>query len=107
MNQKDIQLGTVLKKARIACGITQEELAARADIPSRYIMAIENEGKKPSYEVLYKIIHGLHISADMIFYPDIPQEQPERTKLIHLLDICSDRDIHILLNAAKAMLDIN
>ncbi len=28
----------------------------------------------------------------------------ERAQLIHMLETCSDRDIHILLSAAKAML---
>lgn len=107
MKDGKIQLGEALKKARVNCGVTQEKLAEWADVTSRYIMAIENEGKEPSYEVLYKIIHGLHISADLIFYPDKPQENSEQMQLIHLLESCSERDIHILLNTAQAMLNMS
>lgn len=105
MENEEIQLGVILKKARIACNITQEELATRADVTSRYIMAIENEGKEPSYEVLYKIIHGLHISADLVFYPNKLNQNTERTRLIKLLDSCSDRDIHVLFHTAQALLN--
>ena len=105
MVERRIQLGAALKKARIACDVTQEELAARADVTSRYIMAIENEGRESSYGVIYKIIHGLHISADLIFYPDQPQEHSERTQLIHLLESCSDRDIRVLLHVIQAILN--
>lgn len=102
---KQTQLGLIIKNARIDCGLTQEELAARAGITCRYMIAIENEGKIPKYETLHKIIHGLNISADLIFYPDTSKENPEKEHLLHLIEACSERDIHILLCAAIGMLE--
>lgn len=102
---KQTQLGLIIKNARIDCGLTQEELAARAGITCRYMIAIENEGKIPKYGTLHKIIHGLNISADLIFYPNALRENNEKEQLLHLINICSEQDIHVLLCAAKAMLE--
>ena len=105
MSEKQRRFGTILKNARIACDMTQEELAARADVSSRYIMKLENEGKEPSFEVLNKLVHALHVSADLFFYPENTPASSERTRLQLLLESCSDRDIHILLHTAQAMTD--
>lgn len=105
MQEKQIQLGMAIKNARINCGLTQEELASRAEITCRYMIAIENEGKIPRFEVLHKIVHGLNISADILFYPNSSRITSEREQLLWLLKTCSDRDIHVLLCTAKGMLD--
>lgn len=96
--------GLAIKNARLDCGLTQEALAERAGISCRYLIAIENEGRIPKLPTVYRLIYSMHISADRIFYPEQPQEDSERAQLIHMLETCSDRDIHILLSAAKAML---
>jgi DNA-binding XRE family transcriptional regulator len=61
-------LGQTIKKARQAAELTQDGLAECVGITGRYIMAIENENKQPSIEVLYKIIRALSIPADSIFF---------------------------------------
>ncbi|MEY8236614.1 helix-turn-helix transcriptional regulator [Lachnospiraceae bacterium 66-29] len=104
MEDKHVHFGLAIKNARMDCGLTQEALAERAGISCRYLIAIENEGRIPKLPTVYRLIHSLHISADRIFYPEQPSEGSERTQLTHMLEACSDRDIHILLNAAKAML---
>ena len=62
-------LGIVLKNAREKAGITVETLSENVGITERYLYRIENEGKKPSYDILYKLIRELSISPDSIFYP--------------------------------------
>ncbi|NBH32561.1 XRE family transcriptional regulator [Clostridiaceae bacterium] len=104
MEDKHVHFGLAIKNARMDCGLTQEALAERAGISCRYLIAIENEGRIPKLPTVYRLIHSLHISEDRIFYPEQPSEGSERTQLTHMLEACSDRDIHILLNAAKAML---
>ena len=96
--------GIAIKNARLDCGLTQEALAERAGISCRYLIAIENEGKIPKLPAVYRLIHSMHISADRIFYPEQPSEGSERAQLAHMLESCSDRDIHILLGTVKAML---
>lgn len=104
MEDKHVHFGLAIKNARMDCGLTQETLAEQAGISCRYLIAIENEGRIPKLPTVYRLIYSLHISADRIFYPEQPLEGTERTQLTHMLGACSDRDIHILLCAARAML---
>ncbi len=96
--------GLAIKNARLDCGLTQEALTERAGISCRYLIAIENEGRIPKLPTVYRLIHSLHISADRIFYPEQPPKDSERAQLTHMLESCSDRDLHILLCTARAML---
>lgn len=57
-------MGTLLKAARLDAKLTQDEVAERIGITTRYLMAIENEGKCPALEVWFRLIRALHISAD-------------------------------------------
>lgn len=63
-------LSSVIKTARGNADITIEALAAKIDVSERYIYRIENEQKKPSFNVLLKLIQELAINSDLIFYPD-------------------------------------
>ena len=104
MEGKHEHFGLAIKNARINCGLTQEALAEMAGISCRYLIAIENEGRIPKLPTVYRLIYSLHISADRIFYPEQPPEDSERAQLTHMLESCSDRDLHILLCTARAML---
>ncbi|MCI1208183.1 MAG: helix-turn-helix domain-containing protein [Treponema sp.] len=78
MGESPITLGKLIKSARLEAGLTQDNLATRVGVTSRYIMAIENENKYPSIQVLSKIICTLKISADTIFYPEMQHKTRER-----------------------------
>ena len=69
---KNEMLGNVIKEARQRSGLTMEEIADRIGITPRYLYRIENEGKKPIYDVLFTLIRELSISPDLIFYPEKP-----------------------------------
>jgi len=77
------RLGTVIKSSRRTKGITQSQLATRLDITARYLKAIENSGRKPSYNLLVRMINELDIPTDSVF--QIEQKKDESTaKLIPL-----------------------
>lgn len=103
-NQPDT-LSMVIKTAREKADITIEALAEKADITERYLYRIENEGKKPSYEVLYKLIRTLNISPDSIFYPEKPSKDSEVEDLVRTLYSCDDRSMKIVKTTAKAALE--
>lgn len=44
-------MGAMLKAARLNARLTQDEVAERVGITTRYLMAIENEGKCPALDV--------------------------------------------------------
>lgn len=82
-----------------------EALAEKVGITERYLYRIENEGKYPSYEVLYKIIRELAINPDLIFYPEKPSKDSEVEDLIRVLYNCDDRSMKIIKATAKAALE--
>ena len=70
MHKEPETLGEILKTARMRADITMETLAERVDITERYLYRIENEGKKPSFDVLYKLIRELAIMNQLDFTVD-------------------------------------
>lgn len=84
---------------------TIEALAERAEITERYLYRIENEGKKPSFDVLYKLIRELSISADSIFYPEKPSKDSEVENLLRMLSACDERSLKVVKATVKALID--
>jgi transcriptional regulator with XRE-family HTH domain len=68
--QTDNRLGNAIKSARQSKGWTQSHLADLLSVTTRYLKAIENSGRKPSYALLIRIVRELDISADTFFYPE-------------------------------------
>ena len=97
--------GNVIKRARQKSDMTMEELADRVGITTRYLYRIENEGKKPSYDVLYKLIRELSISSDLIFYPERSDKDSEIENLIRRLYNCDERSLEVIKATAIALIN--
>lgn len=61
-------LGEIIKNTRTKADMTVETLTNKVGVTERFIYRIENEGKKPSYDTLYKLIRKLSIVPDQIFF---------------------------------------
>ena len=83
MHNKPETLGDIIKYARERSALTVENLADSVGITERYLYKIENENKKPSYDVLFKLIRTLSISPDLIFYPEKPFKDSEIENLLN------------------------
>lgn len=106
MEQNNLdKLGSILKAARKARGLTREQLAEIINITPRYLMSIENENKKPSYDVLFRLVRELGISADTIFYPENQHANTKVEQLIRLIYLCNERELNIATATIKALLD--
>ena len=105
MHNKSTTLGSVIKTARKRSKLTIEELASRLKISERYLYRIENEGKKPSYDVLFSIIRTLGISPDLIFYPERPSKDSEIENLVRLLQSCNDNSLNVARATVEALLE--
>lgn len=102
--QHDI-LGNIIKHTRENSGITIEALSDKVGITERYLYRIENEGKKPSFDVLYKLIRELSISPDSIFYPEKPIDDSEMENLIRMLYKCDERSLAVVKATIKALIE--
>ena len=45
----------------------------------------------PSVDTLYRLIRGIGVSSDRVFYPEISQSDPEFDTLVHMLVTCSPK----------------
>ena len=97
-----VQLGTIIKQARIKEGLTQAQLAEKADISTRYLMDIENKNDIPSLKVFIALFRALRLSVDLFLYPD----SKETDQLHRILSQCNDKQITIITAMTKTMLDV-
>lgn len=104
VKQHDV-LGQIIKDARHKEKLTREEFAERIGKSARYIASIENEGSKPSYNVLADIIHALRIDANKIFYPENKTATQDKDELICIMNLCDERSLSIILATAKAVIE--
>lgn len=105
MHKKPEGLGNIIKAAREKSDITIENLAYKVGITERYLYRIENEEKKPSFDVLYKLIRELSISPDLIFYPEKPSKDSEVENLLRMLSDCDERSLEVVKATVKALID--
>lgn len=105
MQKQHETLGEIIKNARTKADITVEALAAKVGVSERFIYRIENEGKKPSYEILYKLIRELSILPDQIFFPEKQIEDSEMENLARMLYNCDERSMQIIKATIKAALE--
>lgn len=104
MHSQHGTLGKIIKSARQHSKLTMEELAEQIGVTERYLYRIENEDKKPSYDVLYKLVRVLSISPDLIFYPEKTAEESEVENLIRMLYNCDERSLEVVKATAKALI---
>lgn len=98
-------LEDIFKQARQNSELTIEELAFRVKIMPRYLYHIENEGKKPSFDVLYSLIRELSISPDLIFYPEKSKADSEIDTLIRQLYKCDKCALDVIKATVSALIE--
>lgn len=54
-------LATILRKNRLKCGLTQEELADQCGVDRTYISMLERGKRKPTLNVLFKICENIGV----------------------------------------------
>jgi len=91
-------IGQAIKKARTAKGMTREQLARIVDYDPRHLQAIENEGQKPSLELLIQLVTMFGVSVDEYIFPDNDVKRSSvRRRLDAELDKLNDKELSVLL----------
>ncbi len=65
--------GTILREARVGRGLTQRELGSGLSIQASYVAYLEANQRRPSIELLRKLVKFLQLNGrEMLFlaYPD-------------------------------------
>lgn len=90
-------IGSAIKKAREAKGITREQLSEKIDYAPRHIQAIENEGQIPSLQLFIRLVTMFDISVDQYIFPDKTTEKStSRRQLDALLDRLSEKELSVV-----------
>ena len=98
-------MGPMIKAARIEAALTQDELAEKLEVTTRYVMAIENEGKCPALDVWFRLVRALHTSANAIVYPEEKAIKDEDEQLVFMIRMLNSRDKKIVKATIQSMLD--
>lgn len=104
MHEYSRPLGDVIKRARGKLGLTQNEVADKADIDVRTVLNIENYKGNPKMEVLYPLVRALKIDAREIFNPEMQRETPALRQLRLLIEDCSEEEAAAIIPVFKAVL---
>ena len=99
--------GTVLKNARMDKKLTQAELAEILNISLSYLKDLERFRNNPSYEVFEKVMHYFNLSADSVIYPNKKQDDNTYQQIMRLLVQCDEKQLHVILATAQALLTMN
>jgi transcriptional regulator with XRE-family HTH domain len=59
-------IGRQIRRARLAAGLTQEQLAARAKITREYVSLLENDHKSPTFDLLVRICWAMGASVGVL-----------------------------------------
>jgi transcriptional regulator with XRE-family HTH domain len=99
------KLGSVIKAARLEKNITQAQLSAQLGITTRHLISIENNKRKPSYDLLFQLIRELEISANAIFYPEFENRELQAEKLKILIDKCDEKEVGDIITTLQILLE--
>lgn len=98
-------MGHIFKKYRVDAKRTQEEVAEKVGITARFLMALENEEKRPSIDNLLRLVDTLNIPGDAILHPQIQHIDSEDQQLLRQYMRLNDRDKAVIRAAIQEMLN--
>lgn len=100
-------LGSDLKIARKALGLSRQTLADMIYIDPRYLANIELYGKIPSVPVLMQLIRICKLPAERYFQPGLLREETEqRQRVSHKLGLCPEKYLPIIEKAIDGAISI-
>lgn len=97
--------GSSYRRAREKRDYTREQVAERAGISARFLSAIENDLRKPSLNVLIRLVLAIGASFDEVLAPQTESEDDTVVRIKRLIPQCSQRDQELVLALVDQMLD--
>lgn len=97
-------LGSCMRSARKDANLTQENLSQQSGVSVRHIAKIEKGEMNPSFEILYRLINCMGISANTLFHPNLPNIEAEINRLTGYYQSCGNSDDReLILNTVQCM----
>lgn len=107
--EKDVpkQLGIRVRAARENAGLTQEELAERAEIDKDSVSSVERGRTFPSLRTMYDLAIGLGVDVVELIPPTGPTKSAARAKseaeIRELLRNANDKQLRMIRNIVAAV----
>ena len=95
-------IGQRIRKARRACGLSQEQLAERVNISTTHMSHIETGNTKLSLPVLADMAQALEVRVDDLLGRTDYTVNHAAQELEALLEGCSSREMQVLVEVVKA-----
>ena len=95
-------IGQIIKTARIKNSLSQEKLAELTEITPTHLKHIESGHRKPSVEVLFKLLNTLDISPKEL---SVETNRNEHTALNSVLNKCTEKEIALIEKIARAIIE--
>ena len=99
------QIGNKMLEIRKKYGLTQHEIAAKAEISERTYAEIERGSTNMRIETLLRICEALKITPDNILTTNKPKLAIQQEELLRRLDNCSSKEKEIALNMLSIYID--
>ncbi len=97
-------LGENIRKARLDCNLTQEELAEAVSVNTSHISNIENNYTKVSLPTLISISNALETSVDYLIRDSYNDEKSGiESEILLEVNRLDDRERELLLRIAKVI----
>ena len=98
------ELGKRIKGARLAAGLTQEQLAERIDLSNGHCAHVERGTTKVSLSALVDIANALNTTPDKLLMDNNYQATPHLLEEARVLfEDCDPDEIYVILQAASAI----
>lgn len=94
-------LGAAIRTARLEKHYTHEALAELVGITPTHLKHIESEHRKPSIDLLYRLVQALNLSLDSLFFPEREDDTFHKTE--RRMRQCSESQLRILYATMEAM----
>ncbi len=96
-------IGAIVSSKRHEERLTQQQLAQQTGRGLRHIQNIEKGRVNASIEVLADVIYRLGLSADVLFYPDMPELELQTKELLCKFAACTEQERAFLLKTVDCM----
>lgn len=97
-------IGSRIREVRVKKGMSQAELAAKANISLPHISDLELGKSRMMLASFVRITEALQVSADLLLRPDIPEvKNLYQSEFADILDDCTPAEIDSILKIVKEL----
>jgi transcriptional regulator with XRE-family HTH domain len=97
-------IGNKIRQRRLACKLSQEQLAELCDVGTTHISHIETGNCIPSLKVFIAILNALSCSADELICDELNNvEHTYLDEITNLLEDCDSHELRIITDTIRAL----